>query len=183
MEQELIDFKYFQEHQLRSVDFDTGVITTKYSMNRENPDIGSINSDGYIRVGCGRRSLRMKHRLIYFLYHGVIPEKGYEIDHIDNIRHHNWISNLRVLSKSQNNTGCINRNVIQKTPEQIHEICRLLQDTNLSDQVIADTLGYCTRGTVRDIKTRYTQKEIGNNYNWDHRGWKRSEAIEKQSID
>jgi len=162
-------------------DKDTGVFTRKIKSSTAN--IGDIaghpHKRGYLLLSIGNKKY-IAHRLAWFYEYGVWPVC--QIDHIDTIKHHNWISNLRVLSKSQNNTGCINRNVIQKTPEQIHEICRLLQDTNLSDEVIANTLGYCTRATVRDIKTRYTQKDIGNNYNWDHRGWLRSEAIEKQSI-
>ena len=57
---ELENFKYFKEHQLYSVDFDTGVINTKSESKLKNGttyirrrfDVGSKNEDGYIRVWC-----------------------------------------------------------------------------------------------------------------------------------
>lgn len=171
MNQELKDFKYFRDHQLHSVDFSTGVIiSSSTKVNRFYFDIGSKNPDGYVRLWCNKK-LRMKHRLMYFLYHGVLPDEGEEIDHFSSIRDQNWISNLRVLTKSQNNSACCGRKIGRRTPEQIHEICRLLQDTELSDEAIANQLGYITRATVRDIKVRRSRKNIGDQYSWVHRGY------------
>lgn len=168
---ELTDFEYFRDHQVHYIDFTTGRIDTKSpNINRIFYDVGSINPDGYVRIWCNG-NLRMKHRLIYFLFHGVLPDKGEEIDHYDGIRDNNKISNLRVLSKSLNNSTCINRKIGRRSVHQIRLICEYLQDTDVSDEGIANIVGYVTRATVRDIKTRRSRKAIGNQYHWPHRGY------------
>ena len=65
---------------------------------------GCLHSRGYMHVrisGVGYKS----HRLSWLFVYGYFPEN--EVDHIDRIRHHNWISNLREASRSCNarNTG------------------------------------------------------------------------------
>lgn len=67
---------------------------------RAGSPAGSMRDDGYWRVTiCGRRYF--VHCLVYALTHGLIPD-GYEIDHIDLNVSNNAISNLRAVSKSQN---------------------------------------------------------------------------------
>ena len=60
---------------------------------------GTKNSAGY-RVIClfGKRYL--EHRLAWFFVHGEMPE--HEIDHINQIRDDNRISNLRQVTRSEN---------------------------------------------------------------------------------
>lgn len=170
MNQEQKDFEYFRDFQLHDIDFATGMIHSKsVSSNKKYHDVGSINPDGYERIWCNGK-LRMKHRLIYFLYYSVLPGKGEEIDHLDKIRHHNSISNLRILGKSLNNTNCLNRKIPRYTHKTIHDICIMLSKTNLSDQIIADKYSV-SRATVRDIKTRRSRQEIACNYEWAHRGY------------
>lgn len=171
MLQEQKDFEYFRDNQLHSVDFITGTITAKGGRwgNHLYLDVGSTNPDGYVRLWCNRK-LRMFHRLMYFLYHGELPGLGEEIDHFNNVRDNNYISNLRVLTKSKNNTACVNRKIGRFTTEKITQVCRLLQDTDYSDQVIANQSGI-TRATVRDIKTRRSRTGISKAYVWAHRGY------------
>lgn len=105
MNKELEDFQYFKDHQLHFVDFKTGRLDTisvktnqfgaKYTQIRKN--VGSKNHDGYIRVWCNN-TLRMKHRLLYFLYHDKLPD---EIDHINGIRDDNSIDNLRSVDRKE----------------------------------------------------------------------------------
>jgi hypothetical protein len=168
--QELKDFEYFQDYQLHAVDFTTGRIDAhKRNRNLVYQDIGSLNPDGYVRVWCNGK-LRMKHRLLYFLYHGELPTDTEEIDHYDGIRDHNFISNLRVLTKSENNKGCANRKFTHFSKEVIHMICAELSGTDLSDQAIAEKLNV-SRCTVRDIKTRKSRQAIACTYEWSHRGY------------
>ena len=70
---------------------------------------GSLNTDGYIRIGINHRRY-LAHRLAWFYVHGYYPEN--RIDHKDQIRHHNWIKNLREASQSCNiiNTGNLKNN-------------------------------------------------------------------------
>lgn len=171
MSQELKDFEYFKQHQLLSVDFTTGTIDAKGGRwgNRQFFDVGSLNPDGYVRLWCNR-SLRMKHRLIFFLAYGVIPKPGDEIDHIDKNRSNNCLKNLCVASKRLNNMGSQNRKIGRFTKEVIHKICHLLQHSDLSDLKIAEEAGV-SRATVRDIKCRTSRQSISMNYSWPHRGY------------
>lgn len=171
MNQEMIDFVHFKEHQLVSVNFSTGVIVAKGGRwgNTLYHDVGSENPDGYIRLWCNQR-LRMKHRLIFFLAHGVLPKVGSEIDHIDKNRSNNCKDNLCIASKRINNTGSQNRKIGRFTKENIHQVCQLLQNSDLSDTSIADQVGV-SRATVRDIKCRRSRQSISVNYSWLHRGY------------
>ena len=60
--------------------------------------------NGYIRIGL-RGKEYLAHRLAWLFVYGYIPEN--DIAHIDRIRHHNWIKNLRESSRQCNvrNTG------------------------------------------------------------------------------
>ena len=165
------DFMYFRDHQLHSIDFTDGTIDVVGGRWNKTiyQDVGSKNHDGYIRIWCNRK-LRMKHRLIYFLYHNELPGTGEEIDHYDNIRWNNEISNLRVLTKALNNTACNNRKIGRFTVDKIHQVCKLLQETTKSDEIIAG-ITKVSRATVRDIKTRRSRLKISQNYSWVHRGY------------
>lgn len=168
MSQELKDFEYFRDNQLANFDTVTGQLDVKTKTNRLCINIGSVNEDGYVRVWCNGK-LRMKHRLVYFLVHGDIPENGFEIDHVDKDRANNAPHNLRKVTKPVNNTGCNNRKFgKQLTDEQVHTICQLLANTNLSDLNIAKEVNR-SRGTIRDIKTRRTRTKISSGYSWKHR--------------
>lgn len=171
MSQEIKDFEYFRDHQMVSVDFNTGILVTKGGKwgNTIYYDIGSENADGYIRLWCNGR-LRMKHRLIFFLAYNCIPPKGSEIDHIDKNRSNNVLSNLCVASKRVNNSGSLNRKIGRFTKELINQVCHLLQNTELSDEVIANQTGV-SRATVRDIKCRKSRQTISAAYSWPHRGY------------
>lgn len=171
MNQETEDFEYFKKHQMVSVDFNTGILVAKGGRtgNHLYYDIGSKNPDGYVRLWCNRR-LRMKHRLIFFLAHGILPKEGEEIDHIDKDRSNNCLNNLCIASKRVNNMGSNDRKIGRFSKETIHEVCRLLQHTDLSDEAIASKVGV-TRATVRDIKCRRSRQAISVNYSWVHRGY------------
>lgn len=171
MNQELSDFMYFKTHQLVSVDYQTGLLVTKGGRwgNTLYYDVGSLNPDGYVRLWCNSK-LRMKHRLIFFLAHGVLPKTGEEIDHIDKNRSNNCLTNLCVASKRTNNMGSLNRKIGRFTEEIIHSVCRLLQDSEVSDECIAKEIGI-TRATVRDIKCRRSRTAISATYSWAHRGY------------
>lgn len=167
MTEEQLDFEYFRNTQLHSVNFDTGVIDVirnvtgpsgkKYKQRRYN--VGSINPDGYIRIWC-RGSLRMKHRLLYFLYYGELP---IEVDHIDRNRSNNSIHNLRSVSRAQNNLGI--RYLGRKcfTQEELHEICKLIASGSYSDSGIANKFN-CSRVAIMGIRRKRRHKKVADLY-------------------
>ena len=86
--------------------------------------------------------------------------------------HKSYFYGFVIYEKSANNSSCSNRKFgRQRTKAEIQKICELLQNTNLSDQAIADQVKYVTRATVRDIKIRRSRKSISQTYSWPHRGY------------
>ena len=96
----------------------TGIFT-----NIQAGKIAGSDHDGYIRIGIDCNQY-LAHHLAWLSYYGVFPEN--DIDHKDQVRHHNWILNLREASKMCNarNTGnkCTNtsgvKGVYWNTKEQ-----------------------------------------------------------------
>ena len=66
-------------------------------------EAGTINSQGYKQVVFNRKTYKV-HVLIWLWSKGYIPEG--DIDHKDRVRHHNWLSNLREISRQCNNRNC-----------------------------------------------------------------------------
>ena len=124
--QEILDFEHFKQHQLVAVCFVTGRIdahiNTKIAGNKcLKPNVGSLNPDGYTRLWCSKR-LRMKHRLLYWLFHEELPE---EVDHFDRQRSNNSISNLRPSVRKENTKGNhVGRTFKQMKAETVHELAK-----------------------------------------------------------
>lgn len=165
---ELQDFIHFKEHQLDNVNFETGVINTKflgnnqygkrYTITRKN--VGSKNEDGYIRLWCGKR-LRMKHRLLYYLYHNELP---IEIDHINGIRDDNSISNLRSVTRKEQLQNIQNTTSKRKkfTKEELHSICHLISE-KIPDLTIAKQFN-CSRTAIMGIRQKRRHSNIADKY-------------------
>lgn len=83
--------------------FKTGRITVYIdgSTNRKT----LINKDGY-KIMCAQYNNRCRefplHQIVWVWFKGPVPE-GLEIDHIDNNKLNNAISNLQLLTPHQNN--------------------------------------------------------------------------------
>ena len=60
---------------------------------------GCVDQFGYVRVIIKGRNYRA-HRIIWLWVHGKWPEN--ELDHIDGVRSHNWLKNLREATRAQN---------------------------------------------------------------------------------
>lgn len=170
MSNELEDFIFFKQNQLHSVDFNTGVIDVKAIKRKESykhnftkericKDAGSKNEDGYIRIWCGNH-LRMKHRLIYWLYYNELPE---EIDHINRIRDDNRISNLRSVNRTENNKGITYKGRKHFTTEELHNICKDIASKQFTDQALADKY-QCSRIGIMGIRHKRRHKDIADLY-------------------
>ena len=88
-------------------DYDTGgfiwLNPSKYHSEKALKPAGTLNDDGYIKIGLFGRSY-FAHRLAWLYVHGHFP--GDETDHINRIRHDNRIINLRLADRylnTQNN--------------------------------------------------------------------------------
>lgn len=169
MTKEEQDFIYFESNQLEYVDFETGRIDTgawrtKNGKNsdkywRVTPDAGSLNEDGYVRIWCNG-TLRMKHRLLYWLWYHELPE---EIDHIDHDRSNNSILNLRSVDRSENNKGIKFNGRRKFTEEEIHNICKDIQSDKYSDNSLAEKYD-CNRITIMGIRSKYRHADIASQY-------------------
>lgn len=91
--------------QVLSYDMNTGVFTRRIDAHprrrfKAGEVAGSFDRDsGYVLVGIdGKRYFA--HRLAWFFVHKAWPSN--DIDHKDQVRHHNWIDNLRCVTRSEN---------------------------------------------------------------------------------
>jgi hypothetical protein len=64
---------------------------------------GNLRSDGYMQLKIYSVNYFM-HRIIWAYYYSVIPN-NLEIDHIDGNKANNMIENLRLATRSQNNSN------------------------------------------------------------------------------
>ena len=153
------DFQYFRDNQLVSVDFSTGVIDSKHpSRNGYHYNVGHVNQDGYVRIRCNKTH-RMKHRLLFWLYHNYIPE---EIDHADGVRNNNCITNLLASNRKHNNQNKKRRSYKQLTVDDVHEICKLLVQ-GYTITYIANKFNR-SRVHIKGIKIKRYWSEISDNY-------------------
>lgn len=162
------DFNFFKNNQLYFVDFATGRIDTKAYRRankvnkyywRISKDVGSINEDGYSRIRCNNH-LRMKHRFIFWLYHGYVPA---EVDHIDKNRNNNSISNLREVTHAENVKGLTFNGRKKFTNAELHQICKMIASKQYTDSQIANQFN-CKRVTIMGIRTKYRHASIGSLY-------------------
>lgn len=65
--------------------------------------VGRPDRDGYMRIHPTRGRMIACHRLVYFMFHGELPEY---VDHIDGNPSNNRIENLRGASICQNMQNC-----------------------------------------------------------------------------
>lgn len=101
--------------ELLSYDCDTGIFTRTISTNNKwgiGRVAGSINKKGYIKINLNGKKY-FAHRLAWLYVYGVWPEN--QIDHKDTIKHHNWISNLRNVTNSENMQNQIKAKCHNKT--------------------------------------------------------------------
>ena len=79
----------------------TGILRWKVSPSNNvtiGDVAGTLHQDGGIHISINNKIYKA-HRIAWLYEYGQLPDL---IDHKDRIRHHNWISNLRDLSKSEN---------------------------------------------------------------------------------
>lgn len=138
--------------------------------------ISGKNKPGYIVCQLRGGRVETAHRIVWFLTHGEIPD-GMVINHIDGDKLNNHPSNLELVTPAGNarhaqETGLMRPlrgdecSWAKLSAEQVREICRLLQETNLQQSKIAEMYGVnsSTISNIKQGKTRlseatYTRKE------------------------
>lgn len=87
--------------ELLNYDSGTGTFIWKKSGTgrRKSLIAGNIGDQGYLSINIDKQHYKA-HRLAFLYMDGVFPPD--EVDHIDNIRHHNKWENLRYSTKSEN---------------------------------------------------------------------------------
>lgn len=159
---EIDDFKYFEKNQLVSVDFSLGSIKVKSKGSRILDNPSYINADGYLRLRCNGH-LRMKHRLLYWLYYHELPE-NMEIDHIDKNRANNAINNLRLATRSLNCKGnSKGRTFKHMSKETVHLLCKDIAEGHLNITQIAEKYKK-SRCHIKAIMTKKYHKDISDLY-------------------
>lgn len=70
-----------------------------------HPRLIGHNNHGYIRIGIynkdGKTVHAFAHRIVFMFYNGDIPE-GIQVNHKNGIKHDNRLSNLELMTQSQN---------------------------------------------------------------------------------
>lgn len=161
---ELFDFIHFQDCQLKNVDFATGRIDVWMMANngkrtRTSNDVGSLSHDGYVRVWCNGK-LRMKHRLLFFLYYGYIPN---EVDHDNKIRNDNSINNLIDSNRSENTKGKTPRTFKQLKEPEVHDLCKDHLTGNYNITELASKYGR-SRVQIKAILSKKYWSKISDQY-------------------
>ena len=97
----MTDYEFFKEKYTYHED---GYLISNHTKKK----IGAPNEEGYIRIRGSNGKEYRAHRIIWSLHNGEIP-KGMLIDHIDGNRQNNKIENLRLATRTQNNTNSISK--------------------------------------------------------------------------
>lgn len=90
----------------------TGLFST-YGKGKHGRVVGYLDDTGYIRIELGGRKRIRAHRLAWIFVHGQFDEG--EIDHINGDRTDNRITNLRLVSKTENQHNRCHANRDAKT--------------------------------------------------------------------
>lgn len=164
MTQEEIDFIHFRDVQLLHIDYSTGQVditkgTKDPKVRMPVYDVGSINQDGYSRIWCNGK-LRMKHRLVYWLYHNELPV---EVDHHNSRRDHNNISNLQPSHRAHNTVAKEPRSYKQLTKQEVMALCEDIQQGDLNITELALKHGR-SRCQIKGIMVKKYWKAIADEY-------------------
>ncbi|EBX3325715.1 HNH endonuclease [Salmonella enterica subsp. enterica serovar Java] len=80
---------------------------------------GHIRPDGYYHVSVNGRKM-LVHRIVWIMHNGSIPA-GLEVDHIDRNRGNSTLSNLRLVTSTENN---INQSLRSDNKSGAVGVCR-----------------------------------------------------------
>lgn len=168
-----------------------GNIYSKYKKDFLSP---SKDKDGYLRIKLsgGSRNNKCYARvatLVAWTYIGPPSSliQDPTINHKDGNILNNHFSNLEWIERSKNSSIRLNKGIGENnheaklTEQQVHEICHLLIDTNLSYQEICNKYNI-TKSTISAIKTQKHWKDITKQYDFSCRQVIRNEKGQFENI-
>lgn len=98
--------KYFLDlvdKKLVRPDFDSGIVYSRLSGKWKT--VGAKQSAGYLHMSGGptrqERNYILLHRLVWMVANGEVPD-GMEVNHKDGNKHNNRLSNLELITRSDN---------------------------------------------------------------------------------
>lgn len=131
--------------------------------------IGSVSTDGYLQIDGRTRGMGLLsvHRVIWESVHGPIPE-GMQINHINGVKADNRISNLELVTQSENMRHAFALGL--KTHEgEAHPSARLTDEIvkiirrecarGVSQLALAERFGV-RRRTINDVVRRQTWSHV-----------------------
>ena len=102
----------------------------------------------------------MKHRLLFWLYHGHLP---IEVDHDDNVRCNNGITNLLASTRKHNTVGKAPRSYKQLKVGEVMDLCYEIAHSNLTITELAKRFNR-SRCQIKGIMVKKYWKEISDEY-------------------
>ena len=124
------------------------------------------------RDGQTKCSFERVHRLVAWEF---CPNRDLSLDvnHIDGNKQNNHYTNLEWVNRSDNNTHALLNGLRPAlfNINELHEICRLLQDTDLKYREILHLIGReeVNPNAISDIKMHKYWTAVSNQYDFSHR--------------
>lgn len=118
-----------------------GTLYRNHGQHKGRP-FGSENGNGYLRGSINDR-LHYAHRLIFVMFHGVVPDY---VDHIDGDPMNNRIENLRSVTHAQN----MQNQKLRRDNKSGHKgVCWNIRDKTWTVQIFKNSEQHCL-GTFAD---------------------------------
>lgn len=137
----------------------------------------TLNKDNYMTIQFrtnDKKTLKLQvAKVVLATYLGMPPQemKDPTVEHCDGNRYNNNISNLKWLERCVNSSSRINKGRGENNPKskltesKVHEICKLIQDKQISLAQIGQMYNVCA-GAIWDIKRHKNWTYISDQYNF-----------------
>ena len=159
-----------------SYEYEVNELGEVFRVGNPKPKYQSVNRDGYKVVGLwknNKSTAKTVHRLVALAFIPN-PENKPCVNHIDGNKQNNHVSNLEWVTYSENTIHSFQNKlqvppkgedvaVAKHTNEQVHEICKLMQE-GLRNIEIIETYGY-PKTLLKNIRNGSSWESIKSQYN------------------
>lgn len=133
-----------------------------------------INNDGYLQVSLQLKDKQCQRRVHRLVANAFIPNPDNKpvVNHINGIKTCNWVGNLEWVTPIENTQHAIKNGLFVNRPDikntytesDIHNVCKMLEDTKLSCSYIASQTGVSI-SMVSAIASGRLWKNVRSQYN------------------